>query len=85
MLGRTMFDIIWVNFAKNQEEKPGKSLPRILASHWRKHRQNKKILFPRKHSFELWLKSTNYTGRKDERKNEIKGKLTFWFVKTKPK
>ena len=53
MLGRTMFDIIWVNFAKNQEEKPGKSLPRILASHWRKHRQNKKILFPRKHSFEL--------------------------------
>ena len=45
MLGRTMFDIIWVNFAKNQEERR-KNLPRILASHCRKPRRNKKDCFP---------------------------------------
>ena len=45
MFGRTMFDIVWVNFAKNHEERR-KNLPRILASHWRKPRRNKKDCFP---------------------------------------
>ena len=40
-----MFGIIWVNFAKNHEESR-KNLPRILASHWRKPRRNKKDCFP---------------------------------------
>ena len=74
-----MFDIIWVNSAKNQEERR-KHLP-VTGENLDKQKR----LFPRKHSFELWLKSTNYTGKTKEWKIVIKEKLTFWFVKTKPK